>query len=231
MKIPLSKRLQACAQMISPGSRIADIGCDHGYLGIYLLKNGIASEVIAADINEMPLQSARSNARRFGVADRIRFFLSDGALSIPRDFDTMICAGMGGDTIISILENAGWLFCTQYHLVLQCQTRTHSLRRYLSEKGWHIDKETVLRDGRFLYTVMSVSWNPEAPRLTAGQHYICPALRESGDSNLPEYYRQICFKLERATKGQGEQVNPDMLLALQELKDNPIAEEKNDDNC
>lgn len=225
MRIPLSKRLRACAQFVTPGVRIADIGCDHGYLGIYLLKNGIASHVIAADINEKPLQSAQRNALRFGVDNNIRFYLSDGAVAIPRDFDTMVCAGMGGDTIISILENAPWLRNAQYRLILQCQTRTHTLRRYLSANGWYINRESVLRDGHFLYTVMDVLWQPDAPRLTLGENYISPALRTACDPELPEYYRQVCFKLERATNGQGEHADPEMLQALYELKNFPITEE------
>ena len=83
MKLPLSTRLLACADFISPGDRVADVGCDHGYLGIYLLTNGIASSVIASDVNELPLQSARVNSRKYGVADKMRFFLSDGVRNIP----------------------------------------------------------------------------------------------------------------------------------------------------
>ena len=58
MHIPLSKRLQACCRYIKTGDRVADVGCDHGYLGIHLLTSKIASSVYAADVNEMPLQSA-----------------------------------------------------------------------------------------------------------------------------------------------------------------------------
>ena len=140
----LSKRLYACSQFVHPGDRVADVGCDHGYLSIYLLKNNIAASVIASDIGEGPLKSAMSNADRFGVADNIRFFLSDGVQSIPREFDTLVCAGMGGDTMISILEAASWLRSRQYRLVLQCQTRVHLLRQYLSEKGWLIRDEVGL---------------------------------------------------------------------------------------
>ena len=55
MNLPISTRLLACCSFINPGDRVADIGCDHGYLGIYLLKNGLAKSVIAADINRGPL--------------------------------------------------------------------------------------------------------------------------------------------------------------------------------
>ena len=75
MRIPLSARLAACCNFIRPGDRVADIGCDHGYLGIYLLKNGIAASVIAADLREGPLQSAVKNSEKFGVRDKMTFYL------------------------------------------------------------------------------------------------------------------------------------------------------------
>ena len=106
MKIPLSTRLLACAGFVNKGDRVADIGCGHGYLSIHLLTNGIARSCIASDVAEGPLQSAMRNAVKFGVKNKINFYLSDGVRNIPRDFDTMVCAGMGADTIISILENA-----------------------------------------------------------------------------------------------------------------------------
>ena len=106
MRIPLSSRLEAACRFVNSGDRVADVGCDHGYLGIYLLKNNIASFVYASDINEGPLNAAVFNAEKFGVRDKIKFYLSDGVRNIPRDFDTLVCAGMGGDTMISILEAA-----------------------------------------------------------------------------------------------------------------------------
>ena len=123
MKLPISDRLLACCNFVAKGDRVADIGCDHGYLGIHLLKNGIASSVIAADINEGPLNSAVINARKFGISENIRFFLSDGVRSIPRDFDCMVCAGMGADTMMSILDAAPWLKNEQYRLILQSQSK------------------------------------------------------------------------------------------------------------
>ena len=109
MKLPLSDRLLACAGFVRPGDRVADVGCDHGYLSIHLLQSGIARSCIASDVAEGPLQSAMRNARKFGVQENISFYLSDGVRNIPRDFDCMVCAGMGADTIISILEAATWL--------------------------------------------------------------------------------------------------------------------------
>ena len=221
MKLPLSDRLLACSHFVAHGDRVADVGCDHGYLGIHLLLSGIASSVIASDINEMPLQSAVTNAEKYGVRDQMSFYLSDGVKSIPRDFDTMICAGVGADTIISILDAAPWLKNDEYRLILQCQSKTPTLRKYLSAQGWRIFEEHVLRDGRFLYTVMEVIWQPGYV-LTPGECHFPPALLVSPDKELPEYYRSVIQKLSRAIAGQGEHADPIHVAAYQEL--NQLAE-------
>ena len=200
MKIPLSDRLRACCNFISPGDRVADIGCDHGYLSIYLLTQGIASSVIASDINEGPLQSAKVNAEKFGIREKIAFFLSDGVQNIPRDFDTLVCAGMGADTMISILEAAPWLRSNRYRLILQCQSKRPMLRRYLSDNGWHIARETLVKEGKFFYPIMEVIYAP-GHILTDAQCYITPALLADNSPLLPEFIRWVTDALEVAVAG------------------------------
>ena len=212
---PISKRLLACAEYVRQGDVVADIGCDHGYLGIHLLKSGIAKRIIAADINEGPLQAARNNARKFGVEDQMTFHLSDGVKLVPQDFDTLVCAGMGGDTMVSILDAAPWLRDSRYRLILQCQSKTPLLRRYLSENGWHIAQESVLKDGRFLYTVMEDLWNPDTPRLTVGQWYLPPALLTNAYPETAEYVFRILEGLRLAAEHRND---PEKKQALKELE-------------
>lgn len=225
MKLPISDRLLACAGFVAPGDRVADIGCDHGYLSIHLLTNGIAASAIAADVNEQPLQSARHNAEKYGVRDKMTFFLSDGVQNIPRDFNTLICAGMGADTMIHILADAPWLKSRQYRMILQCQSKTQELRRYLSENGWRITEESVLRDGRFLYTIMEIYWEPEYPRLTAGEWYFPPAMLENPSRETIEYYHRMVKNLRTAVDARGEKADPQLKDILQELE--ALAEDPN----
>ncbi len=218
MKIPISDRLLVCAGFVAPGDRVADIGCDHGYLSIHLLTNAIASSCIASDVNEGPLQSAMRNAKRFGVADGMEFCLSDGVQNIPRDFDTLICAGMGADTMIHILEQAPWLRKEQYRMILQCQTKPHLLRRYLSENGWVIQDEVVLQDGKFLYTVMEVIWQPGCP-LTPGEWYFPPVIQENHPTaESAAYYHWVVKVLRVKVSGRGENAEPELTEALKELE-------------
>ena len=218
MKLPISDRLLVCAGLVAPGERVADVGCDHGYLSIHLLVNGIASSCIASDINEQPLLSAVRNAEKYGVRDKMEFYLSDGVRNIPRDFDTMVCAGMGGDTMISILESAPWLKDYRYRLILQCQSKTPMLRRYLSDHGWRITEESVLQDGRFLYTVMEVYYEPDYPRLTEAEAYFPPALLENPALELPAYYKWVLEGLRIATTHRDD---PALSAILNELENDP----------
>lgn len=217
----ISNRLLLCAGFVRPGDRVADIGCDHGYLGIHLLKEKIAASVIAADINEGPLQSAMRNADKFGVKDQITFHLSDGVKSIPREFDTLVCAGMGGDTMISILDAAPWLKSSKYRLILQCQSRRPELRKYLYEQGFRITKETLAKDSHFIYPVTEVIYAP-SPALTPAQYHITPALLESGNALVPAFYDMVVTGLSNAVDGlskTGGEKYEHYKAVLQELKE------------
>lgn len=191
MNIPLSARLLACAGFVRPGDRVADIGCDHGYLGIYLLTKGIAASMIEADINEGPLDSARRNAAKFGITDKMSFHLSDGLQSIPRDFDCVVCAGMGADTIMSIIHHsAQWLKDTRYRLILQCQSKRPELRQWLYDEGFRINRETLAKDGKFVYSIMEVVYDP-GHGITPAETYITPQLLSDNHPLLPEYYQRV----------------------------------------
>ena len=219
MSIPISDRLLACAAFVNPGDRVADVGCDHGYLGIYLLRRGIARSVIASDLREGPLQSARENGALYGVAEKMTFVLSDGLQSVPRDFDTLVCAGMGAATMISILEAAPWLQNSSYRLILQCQIKNCLLRKYLSDHGFRILEEQVLRDGKFLYTVLEAVYEEGGALLTPGQCYIPPVMLEAPQTVFPEYFFWTKRGLDRIVVSRGASASAWMQEAAQELED------------
>ena len=217
MSIVLSPRLLACSQFVRPGDRVADVGCDHGYLGIYLLKKNIASRVIASDINSGPLASAMRNSEKYGVEDRISFHLSAGVVSVPRDFDVMVCAGMGADTMVSILADAPWLANGQYRLILQCQSKTPMLRKYLWDNGWDIRQEKAVRDGRFVYTVMEVCRGDFQPE-SVWQLYFSPALTTDRSDENREYLKRTLRMLRLSVEGKGENADTTEQQAYEALE-------------
>ena len=153
MKLPISKRLLCCASMVQPGSRVADIGTDHGYLGIYLLQSGAARHVIACDLRKDPLENARRNAKLFGVDGEMELRLSDGLEKIlPDEVDTVVMAGMGGDLIQKILSQCPWRKREGLQFILQPQSAGNVLRRWMCEDGFEIRREEPVQDGHFLYT-------------------------------------------------------------------------------
>ncbi len=208
MKLPISNRLLKCAELIPACDTVADVGTDHGYLGIWLLQKGRCRRVIASDLRAKPLDSARKNAALYGVDDRMTFLQSDGLREfIPGSFQTLVLAGMGGDLISGILEEASWLEGGAYRLILQPQSAANDLRRFLGERLWSIDREVLVRDGHFLYSILSVS--PEKGRLlTPGEQYVSPALRREQDPLFPDYLARMIRALELTVSGITQSTDP-----------------------
>lgn len=201
MKLPISRRLLLCAALVPPGARVADVGCDHGYLGIHLLKTGGVKHVIATDLREKPLEKARENARLFGTDGAMDFFVADGLSAVsPGQVDTIVIAGMGGDNIAAILEAAPWVKDPTYTLILQPQTSGNDLRRYLGQAGFTIVTEHLVRDGGFLYFAMVVRFGGGVP-LSPGQQYLSLPLLTSGDPLLPDYFERVLSALARTVSG------------------------------
>lgn len=229
MKLPISKRLLCCASMVQPGSRVADIGTDHGYLGIYLLQTGAARHVIACDLRKDPLENARRNAKLFGVDGEMEFRLSDGLEKIlPDEVDTVVMAGMGGDLIQKILSQCPWRKREGLQFILQPQSAGNVLRRWLCEDGFEIQREEPVQDGHFLYTVMDIRQGEPAP-LTPGTEYASPALLASGSPLVGNYLARVENALQETVRGltNAEKQRPERLayfgqalLEIQEMRKN-----------
>ena len=225
MKLPISKRLLCCASMVQPGSRVADIGTDHGYLGIYLLQSGAARHVIACDLRKDPLENARRNAKLFGVDGEMELRLSDGLEKIlPDEVDTVVMAGMGGDLIQKILSQCPWRKREGLQFILQPQSAGNVLRRWLCEDGFEIRREEPVQDGHFLYTVMDIRQGEPAP-LTPGTEYASPALLASGIPLVGNYLARVENALQETVRGltNAEKQRPERLAyfsqALHEIQE------------
>ena len=156
----LSERLKVIADKIT-GGRVADIGTDHAYLPIYLIKTGKANRVLACDIKEKPLQNAAKNIQKTNT-ENIELRLSDGLVGVGADeADTIVIAGMGGEVIAGILNRCEWIKSPGYKLLLQPMTSADFLRQFLLDNGFFIESETAVLDAGKLYTVISCTFSGE----------------------------------------------------------------------
>ena len=168
--VRLSLRLKAVADFVRPGSRIADIGTDHGYVPIHLAQTGRAARAIAMDVRPGPLERAREHIKEYeGWAAKnaaaggqpsfctIEARLSDGLKELkPGEADTVIIAGMGGELEIRILEEGRHMWDSVSHWILSPQSDIHKVRLFLEENGFVIEEEAMVKDEGKYYTIMDV---------------------------------------------------------------------------
>jgi len=207
----LSPRLRAVADMVPKCETLADVGCDHGYLPVYLVLTGKAERAVASDVNPGPLSRARRTVAGYGLGGKIDLILSDGLEKLPRDeIDAVVIAGMGGELIAEILKKdlqrgAGCShFLTARHappqVVIQPQTRADALRRFLAENGWMIADEDLALEGRKLYNIFSVKRGVEIIENEI-YYYIGKRLIEKNHPLLGELLKRETAKWETKAAG------------------------------
>lgn len=153
----LSKRLQAVADLVTKGLTVADIGCDHGYVSIYLIEQKISPKVIAMDVNKGPLERAREHIAQYGLSDYIDTRLSDGAKALAdEEAEALICAGMGGRLTIHILESELTKIRKMKECILQPQSEIGFVRKRLRKLEFSIVEENMVEEDGKYYPMMKV---------------------------------------------------------------------------
>ena len=200
----LSKRLKTVADLVTPCEKVADVGTDHGYVPIYLVKENICQFAYAMDVNEGPLNIAKSNIAEEGLEDKIETILSDGFDSFgDRDADSVIIAGMGGDLIVDILARAKDYDFDE--LILSPHKRADLVRKFLSENGYKISDEKMVEDVKKFYPVIKAAKGES--EYDEVQLEFGPVLLSNKDETLKEYldiqlnkFGRIISSLERKDK-------------------------------
>lgn len=155
--IHLSPRLAAVAALVPPGSAVIDVGTDHAMIPVWLVQTGVCERVLATDIRPGPLENATALVEKTDTGANIRLLQTDGLTGIEADgWDTVILAGMGGETMVSILTAAPWAR-ERVCLILQPQSKRAVLRRYLVENGWRIDREKLVEDAGHIYPILTAA--------------------------------------------------------------------------
>lgn len=225
----LSKRLTTIASFVPQGSRVADVGTDHGYVPIYLVKNEVASSAIAMDVRTGPLMRAEEHIREYGLEDRIEVRLSDGLSGLQaEEADTVVISGLGGPLMVEILDRGAAVAQTVKHFVLSPQSDIPGVRVYLREHGYRIEKEVFLKDDGKYYTVMLVTHGQSRPGRYIDDLY-GKYLLDHCDPVLMEYlrkdeirYQNLLPELLRSpkeeTRARGEKMQEELTYIRQALR-------------
>lgn len=156
-EVVLSARLRALADMVTSGNRVCDVGCDHGFLSIYLVQQGISPQVIAMDVRSGPLSRCAEHVEQYGLEAYIETRLSDGLNKFcAGEAETLVCAGMGGRLMRTILAARPSVTMSFRELILQPQSELMEFRRFLRECGYWIAEENMIEEEGKYYPMMRV---------------------------------------------------------------------------
>ena len=166
----LSGRLRMLADMVTPGSRLVDVGCDHGFLSIYLVQEGACPTVLAMDVREGPLAAARRHVEAYRLGDYITLRLSDGLAAYRAgEAEALVCAGMGGRLMERILREGMDLARGMRELILQPQSEIPQFRAFLREAGFGIVQEDAVReDGKYYFAMKAWPGAGDSGQMPAG---------------------------------------------------------------
>ena len=164
-KVQLSERLTAIAEMVTEGNRLVDVGCDHGYLPVYLMLQHKIPGAIATDVGKGPLARAQEHIAQYHMEAYIETRLCNGLSEIrPGEGDTLVIAGMGGPLMERILNEGRHALPGFQELILQPQSDIPHFRRFVMQNGYQIiQEEMILEDGKFYPIMKAVQYEGEQP--------------------------------------------------------------------
>jgi len=213
----LPERLLAVAEFIEKGAAVADIGTDHGYLPVYLAQNGLARFIIASDISAGSLKSALRSATDYGVADKITFIAAPGLQGVSdTEVDTVVVAGLGGETIADILISSPWTKNRDARLILQPQSKKIELCAFLLENGYCLLDARLACDNNRFYVVLLVKGG-KSDSMLAPEAELLARLVYRRDPLFLDYLDDLSVKTNRALSGMKKSGAPGIINMLMKL--------------
>jgi len=201
--VKLTPRLQAMADLIPLGSIVADIGTDHACLPVYLILNKISRRVVASELNHAPLQQAKETVAAFDCLQKIDLRLGNGlhVITAVDKIDTVVIAGMGGQSIATILRDGRHKLKDVRQLILQPMSEESYLRLFLAQNGFALAEEVLAREGRRFYEIILAKAGQEqekdlfrlslGPRLLEQKPPLLPAFLEDKIRKLKVVYHSL----------------------------------------
>lgn len=196
----LSKRLKRIAEHVDKCESVADIGTDHGYIPIYLVKEGICKKAIASDINKGPIEKAKVNVAFEGVSNKVKCLLGPGLNPLKvGEVNGVILAGMGGNLTRDILLADMEKVKKYDFIILQPAQNPEVLREFLYKNDYEIIDEDLIKDeGRF-YELFKVKYNENSEKLVFEdelEYEVSPLLREKNHPLFKEFIEEKINKCE-----------------------------------
>ena len=216
-EIQISRRLQSVAAFVQEGKRLADVGCDHGYIPIYLLQKKKIEKAIAMDINQGPLMRAKEHIQEWGLENYIDTRLSDGVKALkPNEVQSVVIAGMGGPLMEKILTEGNEVLQTVTEL-LQPQSEIGHFRRFLIENGYEIThEEMILEDGKY-YPIMRAV-HGKAKEQTEAEYLYGKKLLQNRNPVLKEFLDREQVKAEELLEKLKNSQTPSAKARISELE-------------
>lgn len=217
-EIQISRRLQSVAAFVQEGKRLADVGCDHGYIPIYLLQKKKIEKAIAMDINQGPLMRAKEHIQEWGLENYIDTRLSDGVKALkPNEVQSIVIAGMGGPLMEKILTEGNEVLQTVTELVLQPQSEIGHFRRFLIENGYEIThEEMILEDGKY-YPIMRAV-HGKAKEQTEAEYLYGKKLLQNRNPVLKEFLHKEQAKAEELLEKLKNSQTPSAKTRISQLE-------------
>lgn len=196
----LGPRLALCASLVREGKALCDVGTDHGYLPIWLLKSGKISRALACDINSGPLDAARRDGAKYEAGEALSFRLSDGLREVsPEEAEDVVIAGMGGELILRIVGETPWLRDGEKRLILQPMSSVPELRMGLKELGFTVLQEEAVEEGAKVYSAFAVRY--DGGPVKTGPLYPYLGMLRPGAPHVDAYARKVLRELSSQRQG------------------------------
>ncbi len=193
-------RLKFIAEQINKNEKVLDVGTDHGLLPIMLVQDNVTKDVVASDVNQEPLNAAIDNISKEGLESIIRTKLMDGIIDIEEDeFDVIVIAGMGGNTISEIIKQTKF----NSRLLIHSTTSLDLVRKTIEEINFNITNEWVVFEGKVHNVIIEA--RPGKMNLSDKQLFMGPSLINKDNEQTINYYNHLFEVFERNSKLSGDE--------------------------
>lgn len=184
----INNRLKTIGDLVEANSFCLDVGCDHAFLDIYLVKKGIGIKAIASDILEGPLSQAKQNIKKEGLEKEIETRLGNGLETYSSEVDTVIISGMGGRNMIGIFKNKLNILKKIETIIISPNNYQEDIKRFLCKNGFMIVDEVLVKEKKFIYQI--IKFKRGKKHYSKKEYFFGPINLEKKDKLFYEYFQR-----------------------------------------